>query len=401
MVDNNNNNNGSSTNSSQQIQIFQIESSRDPEQGKILRNEIESLAVKFIELDDTETKILREKKMIILEMADKFEQLKELGEYIFPITYIASDIYRYLNRKGYDVTKQYVYEVIREFAPQYSNNINNPNSNLYQNGNSLPNDIKIEQVQTDNEVNHLYKINPQLLTRHQISEHISKLDNIIQKYVDYAKQQNILILSEQETDSTPHYDSEEADPFKDSVITDQPEARPSNISGASFRLENAFYLLSKTIGANARMMVDYPPEIDDPELEVKGANEINEMADFILELDRSIKGGTDRKYRRSILQWAAITDDEEMWGKHAASSKNPYIARFRDPKTGEWKTEIRKLTREQIGDKAPKVREFTLTFKRYLPAFYRFMKWSELCLHQYTNGESVKLGPKLSDRSLR
>lgn len=403
MVEKNGFNNVSSGNSSAngQIQIFQTESSRDPQLGNKLRNEIENLAIKFIELDDSETKILREKKIIILEIADKFEQLKEIGEYIFPITQICSDIYKYLSRKGYDISKTYVYDVIRDFAPQYSNNHNNPNSNSYQNVNSLQIDIKIQQKQVDDYCNFLHKTNPKLLTRHQIQEIIPKLDEVVSNLVDYAKEHDILLINESEGATTPNYDSEEADPFKDPVITDKPDPRPSSISGATYRLADSYGCLQKTTKANADMMVQYPPDETDTEVEVKGANEINDLADFNYQLDKSIKGGTDRKYRRSLLQWAKISDDEDTWGKHAASSKNPYIAKFRDPKTGEWKQEVRKLTREQIGDKAPKVRDFIMTFKRLLPAYFKMMEWSERYLHPYTNGESVKLSSKLSDRSLR
>ena len=113
------------------------------------------------------------------------------------------------------------------------------------------------------------------------------------------------------------------------------------------------------------------------------------------------KSGTDRKYRRSVFEWVKIAEDENDWGKHAASSKNPYVARFKDPKTGEWKEEVRKLTREQIGDKSPKVRQFVKKFYMLMPAGISMIRWSERYLNPYTNGESVKLSSKLSDRSLR
>jgi hypothetical protein len=150
------------------------------------------------------------------------------------------------------------------------------------------------------------------------------------------------------------------------------------------------------------MMLNYPPDPEDQELEMKGAQMIREWASWFRDvLAVCFKSGTDRKYRRSIFEWVKIADDENDWGKHAASSKNPYLAKFQDPKTGEWKEEIRKLTREQIGDKSPKVREFTRTFAKLVPAGIGLIRWSEKNLNPFTNGESIKLGPKLSDRSLR
>ena len=399
MVENGFNN---SSGNSAQIQIFNLESSKDPQQGQQLRNEIENLATKFIELDDKETHILREKKMIILEIADKFEQLKEINEYIFPITSICSDIYKYLSRKGYDISRRYVYEVIKDFAPQYSNHTTNSVvADSYQSVHSSQIDIKIEQKQADDSTNFLHKLNPKVLSRHQIQELIPKLDDVVSNLVDYAKEHDILLLSEEQANgTTPNYDADEADPFRDPVITDQPDPRPSTISAATYRLAESYTTLGKTVKANADMMVQYPPDTNDIEVEIKGANDINDLADFNYLLDKSIKGGTDRKYRRSLLQWAKISEDEDTWGKHAASSKNPYIAKFKD-KEGNWKQEVRKLTREQIGDKSPKVRDFILTFKKLLPGYFRMMKWSEIYLHPFTNGESVKLSGKLSDRSLR
>jgi hypothetical protein len=148
-------------------------------------------------------------------------------------------------------------------------------------------------------------------------------------------------------------------------------------------------------------MEKYPPEESDRVMEVEAVKEVREWKQFWLLLTQGLKGGTDRKYRRSIVQWVKIAQDENDWGKHAASSKNPYTARFIDPQTGELKEEIRKLTREQIGDVSPKVREFALLFKKAVPACFKFLGWSEIYLHPWTNGLSTKLSDKLSDRSLR
>src|SRR5688572_13294214 len=102
-------------------QIFSIENSSNKELGSQLRSEIDQLAKHFMELDDQENKILISKKAIILEIADKFERLHEIGEYPFPITSICSDVYTHLQRKGYSVNRDYVYTVIKDNAPQYIN----------------------------------------------------------------------------------------------------------------------------------------------------------------------------------------------------------------------------------------------------------------------------------------
>jgi hypothetical protein len=193
------------------------------------------------------------------------------------------------------------------------------------------------------------------------------------------------------------------DPFKDPIFTDTPQTRqtPSTLAMETIDLGKAIQDCGRTIESTGKMMEKYPPEESDKVMEVEAVKEVREWKTFWLLLTQGLKGGTDRKYRRSIVQWVKIAQDENDWGKHAASSKNPYTARFVDPQTGELKEEIRKLTREQIGDVSPKVREFALLFKKAVPACFKFLGWSEIYLHPWTNGLSTKLSDKLSDRSLR
>jgi hypothetical protein len=381
-------------------ELYCVEKSTNKELGKQIRNEIENLANKFMELDDAEERILRSKKSIILEIADKFETLKEIGEYELPIHTIASSVLRYLQIKGYSVTKIHVYNVIRDNAPQYISI--SAEGNSYQDVNSLQLDINLERSKITDAVQTLKNANWKILKRDQVQDSHDSIFEIVDTLDDFVRENEISTTRGDE--GIPHYDSQELDPFKDPVITDKSsqEPRESNLSSATFELADAIDHLAKIVRANAKMMMSYPPDPEDQELEMKGAQRIREWASWFRDvLAVCFKSGTDRKYRRSIFEWVKIADDENDWGKHAASSKNPYLAKFQDPKTGEWKQEIRKLTREQIGDKSPKVREFTRTFAKLIPAGIDIIRWSEKNLNPFTNGESIKLGPKLSDRSLR
>ena len=164
-------------------------------------------------------------------------------------------------------------------------------------------------------------------------------------------------------------------PFKDPITTDKhEEPRESNMFLSGMRLGNSLINFGNCVIANTKMMKDYPPNYDDKEAEIYAPKRMDEWSEFWESLTLAMKGGTDRKYRRSIVQWVKIAEDENDWGKHASSSKNPYLARFRDPKTGEWREEVRKLTREQIGDKSPKVREFVKMFKLTVPACLRLLQ---------------------------
>lgn len=379
--------------------IFTTPNSTNPTLGNTIRQEIENLATHFMRLDDQERTIKRDKKSLILEMADKFESLYEINEFPYPIHRIGSYLYKYLQRKGFDVSEVYIWKVLRDNAPQYLNS-------TYQEINSKDIDINIYRKQVLDAARLLKDAKLELLSREDNQELLTIEYEILDTHELYADEHNItLVPSTQQTQQVPHYDSSDLDPFKDPIFTDVPnqESRinPSSLAQATKELGQCIQDCGKTIVSTGEMMEKYPPEENDKELEVNAVKRVNEWKEFWILLTHGLKGGTDRKYRRSILQWYKIADDEKSWGKHASSSKNPYIAKFIDPETGEWKEEVRKLTREQIGDVSPKVREFGLLFKRAVPACFDFLEWSQTYLHPYTNGLSTKLSDKLSDRSLR
>ena len=377
--------------------IFSPSNSSNKELGNTIRKEIENLATKFIELDDQERSIKRDKKSLILEMADKFERLHEINEFPYPIHRIGSYLYKYLQRKGFSISDEYIRVVLKENAPQYINS-------SYQDSNSGDIDIKIYRKQVMDAAKLVKEAQLDLLTRDDIQELITIEYEGIDTLEEFADQNNIISVPRaQQTDQVPHYDVEDLDPFKDPIFTDTPQTRqtPSTLALETIDLGKAIQDCGRTIESTGKMMEKYPPEESDKIMEIEAVKEVREWKQFWKLLTQGLKGGTDRKYRRSIVQWVKIAQDENDWGKHAASSKNPYQARFIDPQTGELKEEIRKLTREQIGDVSPKVREFALLFKKAVPACFKFLAWSEVYLHPWTNGLSTKLSDKLSDRSLR
>lgn len=379
----------------QQIEIFSTTNSTNPTLGKQIRTEIENLATHFIELDDQERRIKRDKKSIILEMADKFERLHEINEFPYPIHRIGAYLYKYLQRKGFDVTDRYIRLVLSENAPQYINH-------SCQERNISDIDIQLYRHEIIESAKKLKDARLELLPKEDIQDLLQIHYETAQIFEDYADSNNIIAIpSGQQAEQIPHYDAQDLDPFKDPIFTDTPETRQSDLADGTIELGESIRDCGNTIISTGKMMKMYPPDPNDREMEVEAVKEVREWMTFWKLLTQGLKGGTDRKYRRSIIQWVKIAGDEEDWGKHASSSKNPYIAKFKDPKTGEWKQEVRKLTREQIGDVSPRVREFALLFKRAVPACFKFIKWSEIYLHPFTNGLSTKLSDKLSDRSLR
>lgn len=378
-------------------QIFSISNSSNKELGQTIRQEIENLATHFMKLDDQERAIKRDKKSLILEMADKFERLHEINEFPYPIHRIGSYLYQFLQRKGFDVSDRYIQIVLKENAPQYLND-------SYQEANSSDIDIKIYRKQVLDAARLVRDAQLDLLSRDDVQELLTIEYEGMDTHELFADTHNITpIPTGAQTEQIPHYDAQDLDPFKDPIYTDVPTQRetPSTLAQATIELGDSVEECGRTIKSTGKMMLNYPPEEDDKRLEVEAVKRVVEWRSFWTNLTQALKPGTDRKYRRSILQWVKIAQDENDWGKHASSSKNPYIARFIDPKTGEWKEEVRKLTREQIGDVSPKVRELSRALRLSVPAVLDMIYWSEICLHPYTNGLSSKLSDKLSDRSLR
>jgi hypothetical protein len=377
--------------------IFAISNSSNKELGAQIRQEIENLATNFIKLDDQERAIKRDKKSLILEMADKFERLHEINEFPYPIHRIGSYLYKFLQRKGFSVSDEYIRVVLKENAPQYINS-------SCQDSNSGDIDIKIYRKEILDSARKNKDAQLDLLSRDNIQELLTLQYEILDSLETYAEQNNITAIpTGQQIEQIPHYDAQDLDPFKDPIYTDVPQQRekPSTLAQATIELGDSIEECGRTIKSTGKMMLNYPPEEDDKRLEVEAVKRVIEWQSFWTHLTQALKPGTDRKYRRSILQWVKIAQDENDWGKHAASSKNPYIAKFIDPKTGEWKEEVRKLTREQIGDVSPKVRELSRALRLSVPAVLDMIFWSEICLHPFTNGLSTKLSDKLSDRSLR
>ncbi|MGE5661124.1 MAG: hypothetical protein ACM3X1_02645 [Ignavibacteriales bacterium] len=393
----NNNNNNNIFNNGYQVQFFSVENSTNIKLGTQIRKEIDNLADHFMALDDDERNIKRDKKSIILEMADKFERLHEIGEYDLPIHNICSSIYRYLQRKGLDISDRYIQQVLKENAPQYLN----PS---YQHTNHTAIDIKLQQDEILGALKTLKNANLKVLKDETIQDAIPEIYEIVDLYEECADERHITAAPiRQQTAQIPHYDAQDLDPFKDTVKTDIPDPRdtPSPLASATMALGESFIELGRTFVSTAKMMEMYPPDEKDRELEIHAVERILNWKKFWDLLKDAMKSGTDRKYRRSICQWVQIAQTEEDYGKHAASSKHPYMAKVKDPVTGEWHEEIRKLTREQIGDKAVRVREFTKLFKQSVPWALDIIKWSEKYLHPHTNSLSIRLHEKLSDRSLR
>lgn len=173
------------------------------------------------------------------------------------------------------------------------------------------------------------------------------------------------------SNSTPDYSDVETyeartlDPFKDKISTDSPEPRESPYYKALKDFGMAIITRGKTIIAIADHVYKYPPALSDNRV-LQWTERLN---DPILEeklVTELIKAGSDLKYKRSSIQWSEIIDSQIDFGDHAGHARHPVIGVWFDKEKGEWQYEQRKVTREQVTDKAPEVIEFRNTMMEFL-----------------------------------
>ena len=377
------------------------------EEGKQLYSKLDNLANQFIQIDDQEVKIKIEKKSLILEMADICEQLHEKGEYLLPITSICSSVYKFVSRKGYDVSRSYVYDVIKENAPQYLNEkvdeltkeLRKRTIDRYQNVQNRQIDTEILNQKVKDAIELLLNTSPNDIDSSIIQEYTTKIDqNIVGNWIDHSQKVGINLVSFNENE--PTFDSKDNDQFREIIRTDKPEYRENDLGEQLMNLGDSHIELGKILRRAGENANQFPFEENDPR-EQKFANKIKNSAAFNRLLVTVVKPMTDLKYKRSLFEWFDIDRTEKDHGVHAASSKNPGEGWIRDPETQELVRVKRNLTREHIDDKVPEIRSIKAMFKKYLDDYLYINEWYVERMKNYAIGQSYKLGPKLSDRKFK
>ena len=100
----------------------------------------------------------------------------------------------------------------------------------------------------------------------------------------------------------------------------------------------------------------------------------------------------DDKYRKMWPEWFKITDHAEEWFKHSAATKS---------RTKDFKGVFRDLTREQIGARQVTMKQIAAYLVDKLPPLFEDAIWFKNNKEPYLAEFSNRLGPKLSDRSIR
>ena len=376
------------------------------EEGKQLYLKLNSLADQFIIRDDQENKIKIEKKALILEMADIYEQMHEKGEYLLPVTSICSSIYKFVARKGYDISQSFVYKTIKDNAPQYLNeriddltkDLYKKDSNWYQNFHSKNIDTQIKNKQYKEAIELILSTSPSDIDNSIIQEYTPKLDQHVGGLYDYSRKNNINTISFNENE--PFFDSKDVDPFKEIIRTHKPEYRENDLGEQLINLGDSHIELGNVLKSAGKKAYQFPFEENDPR-ESKFAKIIEQASAFNRLLVKAVKPMTDLKYKRSLLQWFDIEKTERDHGVHAASSKNPGSGLIKDPDTGEWIRVKRNLTREHIDDKVPEIRKLKTLFKKWLYPYLLLNEWYIACMEDYSIGQAHRLSAKLSDRKFK
>ena len=383
------------------------------EQITELNKRLETLANEFITIYDQERQNGITKKSIILEMADIYHQLFEKGTYKLPLYTVCHSIINYLGRKGYNVSDDYVHRVLRNNAPQYTFERSfiekrqqlqqtAENAESYEIATTSLNDRKIVNQKYKEALDFILETNHELIDRSIFQEYTPRVDQWVGQTYDYSRENDILIPHFNENE--PHYQSPDNDPFKDTIRTDKPEYRENSLGFAckeyGYELEQSGKLWQR-VGDNVHQFSFDTSQEEQKKLEESFTYQLKQASKVERLKQQVIKPLTDLKFKRTISEWFNIVDSYDDHGIHAASSKNPGIGKYKNPETGEIVEQERKLTREHIDDKVDTIKNFGILLKKMFPFEVMMEKWYTMRMKDWAIGQSIKLGPKLSDKKFK
>ncbi|MGD1837496.1 MAG: hypothetical protein ACPKPY_05500 [Nitrososphaeraceae archaeon] len=357
-----------------------------------------SLWEEFGKLEETNTQNNIKKKAIILEIASIYEN-RFNHDSVF-VNSIASIIIRLSKKHGYAVSQSWVYDILPDKYKQIK--LEQSSSRTFRTGEIYDNkdleEFSIYKQQRKEALKILKYTDWSIFSREEIYDVVPKTKQIYVEQTSIVKDEKLDDEVLDELEKQPTFDSIALDPFRHKIQTDKPETRINALGSSMMKLAKAYFLLSKSWESASKKANEFPLDKYDPR-EEKWAKIIEDNAKFIQMCAAVVKPATDLKYKRSVSEWVDIAHYEKIQGKHASASKNEAEGIYKNPDTGEWVRAPRKLTREQVGDRAQTIRKFGNLFKEFLPTYYIMEQWYIEKMKPYAVGLSVKLGPKLSNRA--
>lgn len=159
----------------------------------------------------------------------------------------------------------------------------------------------------------------------------------------------------------------------DVIRTEGPEPRKSKLQESWLRIE-------ALAGQVAKKVYAYPPPLEKDEEWAKAVDALGDV----------FQPWTDKKFRKDMQGWLKVQLDNIDFGKHAAGCINYTVSS---------RGEVRKLTREQVGDKYEEIILFALKLYHSAIAFPEMTQWYETQFEPWDADRSVRMFSKLSDKA--
>lgn len=300
----------------------------------------EQIKITIREIFDLDSNIEKDSltlKQKIQRLAEQYEELYNLHGNPEQISEICSQISRMFEKTDKPHLRNYVTEVLPSKFKRVK--IEDSTSHLTSSQSDVPEECIIAFEQMKEFANQLNNPKFGLLTRDNIRELWDKSITAADNFQKICTEFNISLIKGK--DQNPLDDIKDAadKDAGDKVKEEKPLSKMSPEEIAKLPHVLAVDKVINDFVAIRRALIEYPIELDDPL--------IGDIENSFDALHLDLQHSSDKKYRRTLLQWGDILYEAgEQGGTSAASHSGVQCAGLTDQKTGQ--PLFRNITKEQI-----------------------------------------------------
>lgn len=329
------------------------------------------------ELEHQEEKLYGQKKEMLLQLVDNYEQLARNGDYKLPLNHICATICSELRAREMWATDRYARDVIpsrfkqTEYDPTSNDKeteTDDSRSDSYAYSeppkpfNPLDDIAQKKPIDEmdDEELREIteksWKINKQM--REQSREVSRRADN----YLEECIKRKVAV-----DEDVVHVNGEE----KFTTLVEE--------SGES-QLYHALKYYAKVIDKSADKVFKFKPK----------DKQARAWAKAVMTMAELWKPWADEKYRKDSISWMLVQMDNLAHGKHAAATMNSTITSD---------GQKRALTREQVGDKFEAVFQQAVRFTTAFGDMVALHRWHLATMEKGIGSRAIKMHGRLSEKS--
>lgn len=302
-----------------------------------LNEQIKLTIREIFDLDSNIEKDTLTLKVKIQNLAGSYEDLYNLQGFPEQTSDICNQICRMWDRAGKSHLKHYTMNVLDVKYKQIK--LEHSTSHLVTGVTDLPEESSIVFSEMRESADQLLHPRVGYLTRENIRELWDKAITAADQFQKICTEYNISLLKNKDHDCLTDNQQNADDAGNKKVSEEKPvsEMTPEEIAKMPHIL--AIDKVINDMIVIRQNLIDYPIERGDPLLK--------QIEDSHNAIHYVIQHSSDKKYRRSLLQWNKILFEAgEQGGTSAASHSGVECANLTDPKTG--KPLFRNITKEQI-----------------------------------------------------